>query len=49
MNVTQTQPVSTLKVHIPVSVAAGTLEMAKHAQIRTPYHVKFRKKTLHHI
>ena len=49
MNVTQTQPVSTLQVHIPASVAMGTLEMVKHAQVRKPYHVKFRNRRLYYV
>ena len=47
MNVTQTQPVSTVQVHIHAGVAMGTLEMVQHAQVRKPYHVKFRNKTLY--
>ena len=49
MNVTQTQSVSTLQVHIPASVPTGTLEMVKHAQVRKPYHVKFRNRRLHYV
>ena len=49
MNVTQTQPVSTLQVHILVSAATATLEMVKHAQVCKPYHVKFRNKTFYYV
>ena len=49
MNVIQTQPVSTLQAHIPASVATGTLEMVKHAQVRKPYHVKFRNRRLYYV
>ena len=49
MNVTQTQAVSTLQVHIPASVGTATLEMVKHAQVRKSYHVKFRNRRLYYV
>ena len=35
MNVTQTQPASTLQAHIHVSAAMVSLEMVKPAQVQT--------------